>query len=233
VLLNKQNAFSINVLNLLKNPEYSKFSIPVDRIDPLESGNFLVREKVQTTPSASALPGRIYRLLGPDFSPLSLSGLRTDARPIGGGYFEKAGIPLFFDSESRTLKPVPRPIIGNGSGPCFDAVFRGSEIRCPKTGTAVSLRNTGLRERFLGFGGRLVRTEKETVRTENGHLVAIEPLVTASGAKAGNPFRLAGKTYRLTAGTAVSENVEDAGKLSIPLDSIASVHEFGSESILF
>lgn len=46
ILLDRVNAFSINVFNLLKTPAPKEFQFLIDRADILENGGLLVREKV-------------------------------------------------------------------------------------------------------------------------------------------------------------------------------------------
>jgi hypothetical protein len=233
VILDKANSFSINVFNLLKTPTATGFSIPVDRADTLDSGGILVREKLSAASTDSALGGRVYRLLGADLSVVPGSAFRTDARPIGGGYFEKAGLILSFDPQTKALAPVKAmALTGSVTDPCFGAVDEGTYAFCPQNGIHVPLQSAGIRERFLGFGGVAVITEKTVSHVENGRLLSVENVGSGSGSLAAASVRIAGNTYVLSGATVRTVAGIDTAFSSGMLDSVASVSEFGSEAVL-
>lgn len=229
VALDKANSFSISALELFRNPEPAEFPIPVEWAESLGGGKLLVREKAGT--GGISASGSVYRVLDSKLS--TVSSFRTDARHIGGGYFEKKGAVLAYD-ETSGLTPV-RPKTGSGivaSAVCENAVLVGSDIRCPKTGLSFAPHETSLADRFLGSAGRAVYTEQETLRVENGRVLSVEKVLTLTGSEPGNAVKIAKKTYRLAGGKLSGTAKDAAGFDTAPLSSVASVEEFGAESLI-
>ncbi len=223
--LDKSNAFSINVFNLLKNPTETEFPIGFDRFDVVNGDVAIGREK------SDGKSGRIYRPLGPDFSPIPGAGFRTDARPLGGGFFEKDGRIFGYDPESKSLRSVT-PLSGSGSESCHGGIFDGGEIRCPETLAAVPVRSASPTGRPFGFGGYSVRTESRIVHKENGRLLATERPKTATGTLIHATFQVGGKAYRISNGKLVPTSARNAKYETGGLDTVAMAYSFGKETVM-
>lgn len=199
-VLDKENSFSISVLELFKRPVYAPFIIPANLTEDLGGGKLLVRERTSTGEALTGgtLSGSVYRLVdSKDFS--VTSSFRTDAKYLGGTLFEKHGAILSYDED---LGLVPAKM-KTSSGEtvltlCEDALLEAGKVVCPKNGNVLFPHETTLKDRLLGASGRAIRMEKETVRVEGGRQISSEPVVTATGSKPGNVVRLAKTQYRLS-----------------------------------
>lgn len=77
----------------------------------------------------------------PNFANISGTGfLQTEARPMGGGYFESNGGILVFDPTTKTLKSLGgTSLTGSIMEPCFEAEYEGAFAYCPETGEKIPL----------------------------------------------------------------------------------------------
>ena len=78
VKLDKENSFSISVLELFQKPVYSPFILPTEFMEDLGGGRLLAKEKESGSGTEATLSGSIYRLMDSGTFEI-VSSFRTDA----------------------------------------------------------------------------------------------------------------------------------------------------------
>ena len=227
-VLDAENPFYINAIELIRFPAAGMFSGNVSRIEPVDPHTFLAisgtgSEKTYTIYNETLSGG------------IALSGAVWNKNPayIGDRLFHAENQIFSLDRDNISLKPFDK--LKPTDAVCADAASVNGDVFCPKSGTFLTGKHAGSKEKYLEATPELLRTRQSIVRTDSAFFdssVAYVPELTPIGPHS-EIARFKNETFLLSNGNIFSFK-ERLIEKSVPgFARIDAIENFADETLVF